>query len=249
MICWKKLACDYDEKLREHEEAGKALDPNMFVMNYVVHDEFGNPIEDSQEEDLFNHDMQGRDMEIIDGKNFTDNINDHINNQEMYRSGAKANPTIEPKSNNKIQVKKVNVKSKFKDELGQNSKSKEKLAIITENTEHGGPSKKDSYNIDKQPDDDEKVESPTDIVKNQGSLGEISQGDYQINKIVDSKVTSNDNLQDSQGLQLSKLNDNLGDSKVADINGNSDSQTLKKDVEGQDSSKTAQNGLSKNTKK
>merc|ERR1712054_759453 len=147
------------------------------------------------------HQDERREMEIMHGKEFDDNINDHINNQQMYRSGAKANPVIEPKDNTKIQVKKVNVKSKLKDEHGQNGKSKEKLAIITENTEHGGQSKKDSYNIDKQPDDDERVESHTDVVKNQGSLEEISGKLCPMKNIGDSNVTSNDNLVDSQGLQ------------------------------------------------
>jgi len=234
MICWKKLACDYDEKLREHEEAGKALDPNMFVLNYVVHDEFGNAIEDSQDE-IFNREPnEARDMQIIDGKDFVDNINDHINNHEMYRSGAKANPDIEPKNNTKIQ-----------DEHGQNSKSKEKLAVIRENTEHGGPSKKGSLDINKQPDDNKDTGSTPNPGKNQGSLEEISQKDYQMTKLGDSKITSKDNLEnnlvDSQGFQLSNINDNLGDSKVANINGNSEDQTLKKNVEGQDSSKVDSN--------
>jgi len=232
MICWKKLACDYDDKLREHEEEGKALDPNLFVLNYVVHDENGNPIEDSHE-DLFNYDMDVADMEIMDGKEFVDNINDHINNHEMYRSGAKANPVIEPKNNTKIQVKKVNVKPKIKDELEQNSKSKEKLATVTENTEHGGPSKKNSWNIDK-PDTDQGKDSTSNLVRNQGSLEEISQVNYQMAKLGGSKLTSKDNLElennlvDSKGFQISKLTDSksshlitkdLGDSKGGDING------------------------------
>jgi len=53
----------------------------MFVMNYIVHDEHGNAIEDSHE-DVFAQDMGGREMEIIDGKDFADDMNNHINNHE-----------------------------------------------------------------------------------------------------------------------------------------------------------------------
>ena len=75
-------------------------------------------------------------------------------------------------------------------------------------------------------------------------------------KLGDSKTYSkNDlasNLEDSKGFQLSKLTDSkdnnltlkdLGDSKGGDNNGYSETQKLKKSVEGQDFSKVGQNVL------
>jgi len=52
----------------------------MFVNSYVILDEHGKAIEDSHD-DVFAQDMGEREMEIIDGTDFAEDMDNHINNQ------------------------------------------------------------------------------------------------------------------------------------------------------------------------